>query len=114
MAVTDADFCFPGIGTFKNTSCTVDFPTDPWSGGCAWAGNSSNNANLQATIYRLLQTEETDSLLALLNCLNTNWAIRMLVGTYTNNRNFTQALALLALLPNTPEAQSLPPFTPPL
>jgi hypothetical protein len=103
VAVTDADFCFPGIGTFKNTSCTVDFPTDPWSGGCAWAGNGGNNANLQATIYRLLQTEETDSLLALLNCLNTDWAIRMLVGTYTDNRNFTQALALLALLPNTPE-----------
>ena len=103
VAITDAFKCFESDPNFDNTSCTVDFPTDPWSGGCAWAGNGGNNANLQATIYRLLQTEETDSLLALLNCLNTDWAIRMLVGTYTDNRNFTQALALLALLPNTPE-----------
>ena len=103
VGIIDAFKCFPENATFNNASCTVDFPTDPWSGGCAWAGSGGNNANLQATIYRLLQTEETDSLLALLNCLNTDWAIRMLVGTYTDNRNFTQALALLALLPNTPE-----------
>ncbi|QQS30176.1 MAG: T9SS type A sorting domain-containing protein [Sphingobacteriales bacterium] len=42
-------------------------------------------------------------LLALLHCIDTEWAIRLLVGTYVDEHLYEQALEELQNLPNTPE-----------
>lgn len=42
-------------------------------------------------------------MLALLHCVNTEWAIRLLVGTYVDEHLYEQALEELQNLPNTPE-----------
>ncbi|PSJ77833.1 hypothetical protein C7N43_06370, partial [Sphingobacteriales bacterium UPWRP_1] len=83
---------------FQNQSCEVIFPEEG-----AGMADCDNEGDIERRIYNFLRNNQRDSLLALLHCLDTDWAIRLLIGTYVDERLYEQALAELQRLPNTPE-----------
>ncbi len=82
--------------SFDNLSCTVTFPTE---GAGLLAGNC--DGNVEQRIYNYMRQDQRDSLLALLHCVNTEWAIKILVGTYVDEKQYTLALTELQKLDTT-------------
>jgi hypothetical protein len=86
------------VGASENLSCTVEFPELG-----AGATDCNDEADIERRIYTYLEQDNRDELLALLHCVDTEWAIRLLVGTYVDERLYEQALTELQRLSNTPE-----------
>ncbi len=61
----------------------------------------TNGNSLEQMLYNYLVQEQSDSLLALLHCVNTEWAIKILVGTYVDEKQYTLALTELQKLDTT-------------
>ncbi|HRI28615.1 MAG TPA: T9SS type A sorting domain-containing protein [Chitinophagales bacterium] len=81
-----------------NMSCNVTFPV-----AGAGMADCDNEGDIERRIYNFLRNNQRDSLLALLHCLDTDWAIRLLVGTYVDKNLYEQALIELQRLPDTPD-----------
>ncbi|QQS30171.1 MAG: T9SS type A sorting domain-containing protein [Sphingobacteriales bacterium] len=96
--VVNVQFCGTPTSPVYNTSCTVTIPIE----GIGMAV-CDDEENIEGRIYIFLRNNQQDSLLALLHCLDTEWAIRLLVGTYVDEGLFEQALHELQNLPETPE-----------
>ncbi|QQS30174.1 MAG: T9SS type A sorting domain-containing protein [Sphingobacteriales bacterium] len=90
--------CDPLDPFFQNMSCTVPIPIEG-----AGMADCNNENDIEQRIYNFLRYNQRDSLLALLHCIDTEWAIRLLVGTYVDEGLYEHALDELQNLPNTPE-----------
>ena len=82
-----------GIPTINN-SCFVLFPDEIIGGG----GGCDDEKTVRYQIQTYLENDETDSLLALLHCVDTEWAIKILVGSYVDKYDYNEALAQLERL----------------
>ena len=58
---------------------------------------------IEKRIYQLLESGDSENLLSLLHCVDTDWAIRLLVGTYVDKSDYVKALEQLQRLPDVPE-----------
>lgn len=93
----DVIFCST-LESFENSTCTVSIPIEE-----VGMADCNNENDIERRIYNFLRSNQRDSLLALLHCIDTEWAIRLLVGTYVDEGLYEHALDELQNLPNTPE-----------
>ncbi|OWY21886.1 T9SS C-terminal target domain-containing protein [Sphingobacteriales bacterium UPWRP_1] len=86
----------------ENPSCTISVPPyNDGSVGCSYSGEE-----LSRKIRNWQRAEENDSIIALLHCIAEDWSYKILVGTYIDRRMYTQALAALDSIPNTPQGNA--------
>ena len=89
----NAQPCIPN--GFINNSCSVLFPEAIIGGG---GGGCDDESIVSRQIYTYLENDETDSLLALLHCIDTEWAVKILVGSYVDQYDYDEALVQLERL----------------
>lgn len=83
-------------GISQNLSCTVTFPIE--GAGITECGEGET---IEKQIYNYLESGDRDGLLALLHCVDTEWAIKLLVGTYVDEQLYEEALVQLDKLNDT-------------
>ena len=84
---------------FTNNSCAVSFPI---SGSGKTTTECTNGNSLEQMLYNYLVQEQSDSLVALLQCLeNEEWATQLLAGTYVDEGDYELATIELQKLDST-------------
>lgn len=85
-----------------NSSCTIPYPPyGEGNEGCEYSGEE-----LSRKIQDWQIAGEGDSIIALLHCVATDWAYKILVGTYIDRRMYPEALAILDSIPDTPQSNA--------
>ena len=84
---------------FANNSCTVSFPI---AGQAKTATECTNGNSLEQMLYDYIVEEQSDSLFALLQCLDEEeWATQLVAGTYIDEGQYDLAAEELQSLDST-------------